>query len=99
MTKELPTLLGVDEVATKLGISESSVLRLASSGQIPSMKIGGKRKFAHHDIWVYLQSLRRKSANEAKERANRLAAKVSIGQLELEGEAVNAGEPSSPFRP
>lgn len=83
MTKELPTLLGVEEVASKLGVSESSVLRLARSGQLASMKVGGRRKFAHHDVWVYLQGLRRKSLQEAQERNQAAAAKSVASQLEL----------------
>lgn len=83
MPKDLPRLLDVEELASKLRVSKTSVLRLASSGQIPSMKIGGKRMFAEHDVWVYLQGLRRKSLADAKERNHRLSTQADDSQLPL----------------
>lgn len=69
--KELPTLRSSAWVAEKLGVSIASVQRLALSGQIASMKVGGKVKFADHDVWTYLQQQRKISEQLA---AKRLAA-------------------------
>ena len=60
--RELPKLLSVQEVAKAFSCSPGTVLRLCKSGQLPSLKIGGRRKVAHHDAWVYLQQLRRQSS-------------------------------------
>jgi excisionase family DNA binding protein len=66
--KELPKILSSKQLAEKLGVSVSSVQRLALSGQIASLKIGGQRKFAEHDVWVYLQRLRKEAQAAADKR-------------------------------
>jgi excisionase family DNA binding protein len=59
--RELPNLRSSKWVAEKLGVSVASVQRLALSGQIASLKVGGQRKFAEHDVWVYLTQLRKEA--------------------------------------
>lgn len=51
-------LLRVPQVAKRLGISEASVWRLASSGELKSLKIGRARRVAPEDIAAYIAGLR-----------------------------------------
>lgn len=78
MPKDLPTLLDVAQIAEKLSVSKSSVLRLMGTGQIRSLKIGGKRFAAVHDVWVYLQQARRQSEQEVQLRMQEKAARAQL---------------------
>lgn len=57
--KKWPKLLNLDEVAEALDISRTAVKRLIAGGKLPSLKIGGARKVAQHDLWVFFQTARK----------------------------------------
>ncbi len=56
--KSWPELMTVDQVGEILDISRNAVKRLISSGQLPSLKIGGARRVARSDVWLFLRLAR-----------------------------------------
>lgn len=93
MPKDLPTLLDVGQIAAKLSISKSSVLRLMNTGQLRSLKMGGKRFAAMHDIWVYLQQARRQSEQEVQLRLQEKAAKAQLAANASNGHSPSLFDP------
>ena len=49
-------LLTPPEVAKRLTVSQSVVRRLARSGELPSLKIGGSRRFDPADVDAYVNA-------------------------------------------
>lgn len=50
-------LLSVNEVATELGCGRDTVYRLLTSGQLPSLTIGGRlRRIRREDLRAYIDS-------------------------------------------
>ncbi len=56
--KSWPKMMEVDDVAKVLDVSSTAVRRLIASGKLKSLKIGGARKVAEHDLWVFLKQAR-----------------------------------------
>lgn len=65
-TRAFPVLLHVAEVAKILRCSTSSVHRLCTDAELPSLKIGQKRMIARSDLWAYLRRLRTQSLQPAQ---------------------------------
>ena len=57
-TKELDSLLTAKEVAARLGFHSNYVYGLATSGELPSFRIGGIRRFRWSDIELWLEGKR-----------------------------------------
>jgi len=55
-TASLPTFLTVDELAAVLRCQPEKVYRLASSGELPSYKVEGRRLFAEADVLHWLEA-------------------------------------------
>ena len=53
-----PLLMSVNEVATALGCGRDTVYRLMTSGQLPSVIVGGRlRRVRQDDLRTYVDSL------------------------------------------
>jgi excisionase family DNA binding protein len=50
------TLLTAPQVAEILNISERGVRRLASTGELPSVQIGGSRRFDPADVEAFIDA-------------------------------------------
>jgi len=48
-------LLSVNELATYLGVTRSTVYRLVREGELQSVKVGRRKKFRPEDIDAYLE--------------------------------------------
>ena len=55
-------LYRVNEVASDLSLSRSTVYELVRSGVLPSVRIGGSRRIRGEDLARYVESLQRVSA-------------------------------------
>ena len=55
-------LYRVNEVASDLSLSRSTVYELVRSGVLPSARIGGSRRIRGEDLARYVESLQRVSA-------------------------------------
>jgi excisionase family DNA binding protein len=51
-------LLTAPQVAEMLAISERGVRRLASTGELPSVQIGGSRRFLRDDVLDFIDERR-----------------------------------------
>ena len=51
-----PNLLSITEVCRELGMSRSWVHRRIKSGEIPAVKLGGKKKVRREDLEGYLEA-------------------------------------------
>ena len=49
---------GVDDVAELLSLGRTTVVALVSSGEIPSIKVGGRRLIPRRDLDEFIESLR-----------------------------------------
>ncbi len=54
----LPNLLVPNEVATKLGISRTTLYRLVETRKLPFYKVGGGLRFSEEDLAAYLKDHR-----------------------------------------
>jgi len=65
----LPTrrLIGVKEVAKKLGVSRSTVYALFKNGELPFVKIGGRRLTEEADVDAYIEKLKKIAQNPHKD--------------------------------
>jgi excisionase family DNA binding protein len=60
-------LITAKELAQFLKLSESTIYKLASNGEIPGLKIGDSWRFDQQDIESLIRSLKRESRNSWKE--------------------------------
>ena len=67
MAKEEPHIerpLSTSQVATLLGLSTKTVIRLAESGELPSYRVGDLWKFKRSEVEAYFDSMRYKPKDE-----------------------------------
>jgi excisionase family DNA binding protein len=57
-TNQLDVLLTATELATRLGVHKNYVYALATSGELPSFRIGGHRRFRWADVEGWLEGKR-----------------------------------------
>jgi excisionase family DNA binding protein len=60
-------LITAKELAQFLKLSESTIYKLASNGEIPGLKIGDSWRFDQQDIERMIRSVKRGSRNSRKE--------------------------------
>jgi excisionase family DNA binding protein len=60
-------LLTAKELAQFLKLSESTIYKLASNGEIPGLKIGDSWRFEQQDIERMIRSVKSGSRNSGKE--------------------------------
>lgn len=58
-TGPIPELMTVTQAAAKLGVSEDWLATAARAGDVPSRKVGQKRRFTDQDLLDYLERVRK----------------------------------------
>ena len=51
------SLIGIEEAARSLGFGRTTLLKLTYSGEIPSIKIGSRRRYRPSEIEAWLDSV------------------------------------------
>lgn len=77
--KEENELLGAKEAASFLGISKSSIYSKSRSGEIPSMKRGGRLYFLKQQLIDYVKSGSKKSNAEIEQEAEAYLSRLKKG--------------------
>jgi excisionase family DNA binding protein len=54
----LAPMMSIEEAATLLDVSETTIRRLINSGQLPAYRIGGQFRISEEDIRAYLATVR-----------------------------------------
>ena len=66
----MESMMTVRQVAELLGVHENWVYDQAASGELPSYKIGGTRRFDRDEINGYIADHREPGSKQAKRRAS-----------------------------
>ena len=56
--KQRPNLLTAKEIASISRVHQSTIYRLAKSGELKSYLIGGRRLFKEEDFWQFFENQR-----------------------------------------
>lgn len=56
----------VEDVADLLSVGRSKVVQLVSTGELPSVKLGGRRLVTRRDLDEFVEGLRTASISEAR---------------------------------
>lgn len=55
----------VDDVAVLISVGRTKVVAMVSSGEIPSIKVGGRRLIPRQDLYEFVDRLRAQAIEEA----------------------------------
>lgn len=64
----MPNIITAKEVGQYLKLSDSTIYKLAASGEIPGFKIGDSWRFDMDEILKVIQGAKRKSKNKKENR-------------------------------
>ena len=74
-----PDILDADAAAVLLGISLTTMRRLANAGRVPGRKVGREWRFSRQALHNWLAGNQPQAADEARERARSQLVAVSAG--------------------
>ncbi len=66
MRSHIPNIMTAQEVGQCLKLSESTIYKLASNGEIPGFKIGDSWRFDMEEILKLIQGAKRKMRQESR---------------------------------